>query len=132
MTTSALIREAVCLARVPPATRGRDLVIASLDTLVAVIGEAVRLGHDDARSGHAQRTGSAIADVLRLARWNGLQQLQLRHAYTAGRELVEFQAFNLAAPHSQAPATCVTGAATATDAANTGDAPGPVIKPRAG
>ena len=60
------------------------------------------------------------------------QQLQLRHAYTAGRELVEFQAFNLAAPRTQTPANCGTGAATATDGANAADAPDTVIRPRAG
>jgi hypothetical protein len=55
---------------------------------VVVLGEALRLGYDDARQNHPARTAELIADALGLARWNGLQQLQLRHAYMAGREHV--------------------------------------------
>jgi hypothetical protein len=73
---------------VPSATRGRDFAAGSLDTLVLVLGEAARLGYDDERRNYPQRTGNEIADALGLARWNGLQQLQLRHAYKAGREQI--------------------------------------------
>lgn len=71
---------------VATSTRGCDLAAASIDTLVIVLAEALRLGYHDEGHGHPQLTGNEIADSLGLARWNGLQQLQLRHAYKAGRE----------------------------------------------
>lgn len=40
----------------------------------------------DGRAGHAARRGNAIADFFGLARWTGLQQLQLRTAYMIGRQ----------------------------------------------
>jgi hypothetical protein len=71
---------------VPDATRGCDFAAGSLDTLVLVLGEAARLGYDDERRNHRRRTANEIADALKLSRWKGLQQLQLCHAYKAGRE----------------------------------------------
>jgi hypothetical protein len=72
----------------PKGTRGCDLTGASLDTLVLVLGEAVRLDYGDARQNHPARIANPIADALCLAHWNDLQQLQLRYAYMAGREHV--------------------------------------------
>jgi len=63
-----------------------DLTVVSLDTLLLVLGEASRLGYDDARQNHPTRTANAIADTLELAHCNGAQLLQLQHAYMAGRE----------------------------------------------
>jgi hypothetical protein len=71
---------------VPTATQGCDFAAASIDVLVLVLGEAMRLGYDDERQGLPRRTANQIGDALGLARWNGLQQLQLCHAYKAGRE----------------------------------------------
>lgn len=73
---------------VPRCTPRSDLTVAPLDTLVLVLGEAVRLGYDDERQNHPPRTALSIADVLDLAHWNNTQLLQLRHAYLAGREHV--------------------------------------------
>jgi len=70
----------------PSATRGRDLVAASIDDLLPVLGAATRLGYRDGGAGLAARTGNAIASVLGLASWSGLQQMQLRQAYMAGRQ----------------------------------------------
>lgn len=81
-------RHANGLPYVARGTQHCDLSAASLDTLVLVLGEAVRLGHDDARQNHPARTADAIADLLGLGRWNGAQLLQLQHAYIAGREHV--------------------------------------------
>ena len=71
---------------VPTVTQEVDLAAASIDLLVLVLGEAMRLGYHDERHGHPRRTANQIGDALGLARWNGLQQLQLCHAYKAGRE----------------------------------------------
>jgi hypothetical protein len=70
----------------PRATSGGDLVSASLGLLIAVVSEATRLGYDDGSAGAAIRRGNGIAEALGLARWTGLQQLQLRHAYLIGRQ----------------------------------------------
>lgn len=70
----------------PHATSGCDLVGAALGLLIAVVSEATRLGYDDGRAGAAVRRGNAVADALGLARWTGLQQLQLHHAYRIGRQ----------------------------------------------
>ena len=67
-------------------TSGGDLMEAPVDLLVTVIGHATRLGYHDGRTGAALRRGNGIADALGLARWTGLQQLQLRHAYMIGRQ----------------------------------------------
>jgi hypothetical protein len=77
---------------VPTVTQGCDLAAASIDTLVVVLGEAIRLGYHDARQNHPTRTAGVIGDALGLKGWNGLQQLQLRHAYMAGREQVALEA----------------------------------------
>jgi hypothetical protein len=79
-------RHAEDRAYVPTATQGCDLATASIDLLVLVLGEVTRLGYLDERQGHPRRTAHQIGDVLGLTRWNGLQQLQLCHAYKAGRE----------------------------------------------
>jgi hypothetical protein len=71
---------------VPTVTQAVDLAAASIDVLVLVLGEAMRLGYHDERHGHPRRTAGQIGDALGLVRWNGLQQLQLCHAYKAGRE----------------------------------------------
>ena len=70
----------------PHATGGCDLPGASLGLLIAVVSEATRLGYDDGHVGAAIRRGNGIAEALGLARWTGLQQLQLRHAYLIGRQ----------------------------------------------
>lgn len=70
----------------PATTCDCDLSVASIDTLVLVLGEALRLGYHDERHNHPRRTASQIGDALGLARWSGLQQLQLTNAYQAGRE----------------------------------------------
>ena len=75
----------------PSVTRGCDLVAAPLDAVVAILGAATRLGYNDGRAGHRPRRGNAIAGVLGLACWNGLQQLQLREAYIAGRQHAEIE-----------------------------------------
>jgi hypothetical protein len=77
---------------VPTVTKGCDLAAASIDTLVVVLSEAIRLGYQDARHNHPPRAAGVIGDVLGLKCWNGLQQLQLRHAYMAGREQVALEA----------------------------------------
>jgi hypothetical protein len=70
----------------PRATSGCDLVGASVDLLIAVVGQATRLGYDDGRAGAATRRGNGVADALGLVRWTRAQQLQLRHAYVIGRQ----------------------------------------------
>jgi hypothetical protein len=70
----------------PAATRGRDLVTAPIEVLMTALGVATRLGYDDGRAGNAARRGNAIALAIGLACWSGLQQLQLREAYLAGRQ----------------------------------------------
>ena len=75
----------------PSLTRGRDLVAAPIDAVVIILGAATRLGYDDGRAGHRPRRGNAIAGALGLACWNGLQQLQLREAYLAGRQHAEIE-----------------------------------------
>ena len=79
-------RHAEARAYVPTVTQGCDLATASIDLLVLVLGEVMRLGYLDERQGHPRRTANQIGDALGLARWNGLQQLQLGHAYKTGRE----------------------------------------------
>jgi hypothetical protein len=69
----------------PRATSGCDLVSAPVGLLLAVVSEATRLGYDDGCTGAAARRGNGIAEMLGLARWTGLQQLQLRQAYVIGR-----------------------------------------------
>ena len=69
------------------ATRRRDLVHASIEDLISVLGAAARLGYDDGCAGMTARTGNTIADALGLSRWSGLHQLQLRQAYVTGRQL---------------------------------------------
>jgi hypothetical protein len=86
--TATSRRHAEGRAYVPRCTPRCDLTVASLDTLVLVLGEAVRLGYDDARQSGPTRTALSIADVLDLAHWKSTQLLQLRHAYIAGREHV--------------------------------------------
>lgn len=73
-------------AYVPTVTQGVDMAAGSIDTLVTILSEAVRLGYHDARHHYGSRPAALIADTLGLVHWNGLQQLQLRHAYFAGRE----------------------------------------------
>lgn len=73
-------------ASTPGSTSDCDLSAASIDTLVLVLGEALRLGYHDEHHHHPRRTASQIGDALGLARWNDLQQLQLGHAYMAGRQ----------------------------------------------
>jgi hypothetical protein len=70
----------------PAATRRRDLVAASIDDLVSVLGAATLLGYDDGCTGLTARTGNAIAYALGLSCWSGLHQLQLRQAYLTGRQ----------------------------------------------
>jgi len=69
-----------------PAAQATAISPASIDTLVLVLGEALRLGYHDEHHRHPRRTASQIGDALGLARWNGLQLLQLGHAYMAGRQ----------------------------------------------
>lgn len=72
----------------PGATRGCDFAAGSLDTLVLVLGEAARLGYDDERRGHPQRTGNEIADALGWRAGTACSSCKLRHAYKAGREQI--------------------------------------------
>lgn len=80
---------------VPTVTQGCDLAAASIDILVLVLGEAMRLGYDDEGQGHPRRTANQIGDALGLVRWNDLQQLQLCHAYKAGREHLAIERINV-------------------------------------
>lgn len=89
--TVASHRQVTGCAYVPNLAHGCDMAAASIDTLVLVLGEAVRLGYHDARHHHPPRTANLIGDALGLVRWNGLQQLQLRHAYMAGREQCDIE-----------------------------------------
>ena len=79
-------RHAKGRAYVPTVTQGCDLATASIDLLVLVLGEVMQLGYHDERQGHPRRTANQIGDALGLTRWNGLQQVQLCHAYKTGRE----------------------------------------------